>query len=51
MRWYQFDIGKYTLFLLKWTRQVRNIHMPSKAERKAKLTSRKTRKAKAPAAA
>ncbi|HUR61836.1 MAG TPA: acyl-CoA desaturase [Candidatus Thermoplasmatota archaeon] len=47
IRWYQFDIGKYTLFLLKWTRQVRNIHMPTKAERKAKMAARKEAKAKA----
>ena len=52
MRWYQVDIGKYMLFLLKWTRQVRNIHMPTKAERKAKLARvRKAKPAKAPAAA
>jgi hypothetical protein len=51
MRWWQLDIGKYTLFLLKWTRQVRNIHMPTKAERRAKLARVRKAKAKAPAAA
>ncbi|MEK6985778.1 MAG: acyl-CoA desaturase [Candidatus Thermoplasmatota archaeon] len=48
MRWYQVDIGRYTLTVLKWLGQVRNIHMPSRAERLARRRARASRK---PAAA
>ncbi len=48
MRWYQVDIGKYVLTLLKWAGQVRNLHIPTRAERAAR---RRVRPSKRPAAA
>jgi stearoyl-CoA desaturase (delta-9 desaturase) len=45
MRWYQVDIGGWLVALLAWTRQVRNVWMPTKEERRARL--RKASKSRA----
>ncbi len=37
MRWYQIDIGGWLVALLRVTRQVRNVWMPTREERKARL--------------
>jgi stearoyl-CoA desaturase (delta-9 desaturase) len=41
MRWYQVDIGGWLVALLRVTRQVRNVWMPSKEERMARLRKSK----------
>jgi stearoyl-CoA desaturase (Delta-9 desaturase) len=37
LRWYQVDIAKYVLVVLKWVGQVRHIHVPTRAEMQARL--------------